>query len=256
MMADAGPLVTVIMPAYNAQAYITEAIRSVLAQSYANWKLIVIDDGSSDDTCRIVDEFADEDPRIVLIKNKSNLGVAKARNRGLEMSEGEYVALLDSDDIWYPLKLEKQVAFAESTQADVVYSSYAIMSERGEEIFDAFLVPPSTDLEQMLTTNVIGCSTALLRRKTTQKYQFDSTYYHEDYVYWLSLLQDGRKAAGVTDVLVGYRLVSGSRASNKLNTAKHRWKIYREYLKLPIGKSIACLTQYVIKGLIKYRSVK
>lgn len=249
------PLVSVIMPAYNAQAYIEEAIRSVIHQTYTNWQLLIIDDASSDDTYQIAERLTQEDARISLIRNETNQGVAKTRNRGLELAQGDYVALLDSDDVWRPQKLEKQLALAQEKQADIVYCSYAIVSEEGEKSCGDFLVSPSTDLEQMLIKSVISCSTVLLSREITRRYRFDPAYYHEDYVYWLTLIRDGWKAVGETEILADYRLVEGSRASNKFRAAKYRWDIYRKYLKLPFGKSLVYLGKYAINGFKKYKSV-
>lgn len=250
------PLVSVIMPAYNAQEYIEAAIRSVMGQTYTNWQLLVIDDGSSDNTYQIVEKLVQADSRVLLLRNESNLGVAKTRNRGLDLARGQYVALLDSDDLWRPQKLERQISLAEKEQADIVYCSYAIVNEGGEKVCGDFVVPPTTDMEQMLVKSVISCSTALLSRKITQQYRFDPAYYHEDYVYWLDLMRDGWKAVGAMEVLADYRQVEGSRASNKFAAAKYRWDIYRKYLKLPLGKSLGYLGKYAINGLKKYKSVQ
>ena len=96
------PRVSVIIPAYEAAAYITKAIRSVQAQTVCDWELIVLDDGSKDDTVQTVAALAQEDPRIRLYPNETNMGVAKTRNRGIALCRGRYVAFLDSDDAWYP----------------------------------------------------------------------------------------------------------------------------------------------------------
>ena len=247
------PCVTVVMPAYNAERYIEIAIRSVMGQTFTDWELIVIDDGSKDATMEIVERLASEDGRITLLRNEANMGVAKTRNRGMARSRGQYVALLDSDDVWHPEKLEKQVALAKETGADVVYCSYALVDENGRKKCDDFIVPAQTDFNASLTKGVISCSTALLSRKVTETYRFDNTYYHEDLALWLQILKAGHVAYGVSDVLADYRVMEGTRAANKLNSAAHRWQIYRKLLGFSVFKSGKLLLKYAVLGLKKYK---
>ena len=114
------PLVSVIMPAYNAEKYIGEAIASVCAQTYENWELLILDDGSADRTAEIAQAYAQRDARIRVLRNLQNMGVARTRNRGFDLAQGEWIALLDSDDRWRVQKLEKQLAVARSSDADIV----------------------------------------------------------------------------------------------------------------------------------------
>ncbi len=245
------PMVSVIMPAYNAGSFIAAAIQSVLNQTVMDLELIVIDDGSQDDTLRIVRETAMADLRVRCCPNDRNMGTACSRNRGLELSRGQYVAFLDSDDIWRPQKLEMQIRQMEASGADLVYSSYAVMDEEGKQCRD-FLVPGTIDLEGLLKENVIGCSTVIMRRALAERFRFRTDYYHEDYVLWLQMLQEGCKMAGVREVLVDYRFYLGSRAGNKLASAHRRWMIYRKYLNLSMGKSLWYLAHYALAGVKKY----
>ena len=246
------PLVSVIMPAYNAEKYIEKAIMSVVNQTYTNWELIVIDDGSKDSTSEIVEKLVKKDERIAFFANEKNMGVARTRNRGFDLAKGEYVALLDSDDIWQEEKLEKQLALVDSTDADIVYTAYGIVDVEGKKYKEDYLVPSQTDFEKMLGENHIGCSTVMLKKSVTEKYRFNENFYHEDYVLWMQLLKDGYKACGLTEVLVQYRFYPGSRAANKFKSAQKRWIIYREYLDLPFVKSVVCLVKYILAGIKKY----
>lgn len=246
------PLISVVMPAYNAGRYIEAAIRSVQDQTYRNWELLVIDDGSRDETTRIVRDMAREDPRIRLYENPENMGTARTRNRGLDLSRGAYIALLDSDDLWLPGKLQKQYRLALKAQADIVYGSYEIVDEADQTLCRDFLVPERTDYPSLLKNNVIGCSTVLLRSEAIRGFRFTEEFYHEDYVLWLRLLQAGKKAVGVPEICVKYRVHSGGRAANKANSARQRWIIYRDCLKLPMGKSLYYLGCYAMNGLRKY----
>jgi glycosyltransferase involved in cell wall biosynthesis len=141
-----GPEIFVIMPAYNAGRFIEEAVRSVMAQTYSNWQLLVIDDGSKDDTVEVVQRLCREDSRITLLRNPQNMGVARTRNRGLDLCNGRYAALLDSDDVWHPEKLEKQLRLARETGADLVYCSYGIMDKNGKPAKGDYQVPGKTDI--------------------------------------------------------------------------------------------------------------
>ena len=232
------PQVSVIMPAYNAGRFLEKAIRSVMAQTVTNWELLVLDDGSSDDTLIIAQRLAQADSRIRVLPNECNMGVAKTRNRGLDLCRGEYVALLDSDDGWYPQNLS--------------YCSYAIVDVAGEKTRADYLVPSTVEFHELLKQNVIGCSTVMLTAEITKKYRFETDFYHEDYVLWLRLLQDGCKAVGCTQVMVAWRYVENSRSFNKWNAAKKRWRIYRGYLHLNLFYSARLLTEYALSGLRKY----
>ena len=245
-------MISVIMPAYNMERFIETAIRSVMNQTYRDWELLVIDDGSKDATCAIVERLAAEDARIQLIRNEKNMGVARTRNRGFDLCRGDYVALLDSDDVWHPQKLEKQLARMQQTGADLSYCSYALVGETGERVKADYLVPDSIDFEGLLRENVIGCSTVMLTAEVTASYRFTADFYHEDYVLWLELLRAGKKAAGCREVLVDWRYLQNSRSFNKAQAAKNRWKIYRAYLKLPLLKCVAVFGSYATLSLRKY----
>ena len=248
------PLVSVIMPAYNAEKYIAEAIESVISQTYANWELFVLDDCSTDRTAEIAEGFAETDSRIRLLKNPQNMGVANTRNRGFDLARGEWIALLDSDDVWRSDKLEKQLALAKESGAEVIYCSYSMVDENGEHLSD-FIVPPKTTYDDMLKVSVLSCSTALMHRTVLSCHRFVTDYYHEDYVFWLELMRSGYSAAGCTEVLADYRIVKGSRSNDKLRAAKNRWLIYRKVEKMSFTKSANAFVSYALHGLGKYRSV-
>lgn len=251
-MGPEKPKVSIVMPAYNMERYIAAAISSVQKQTYSNWELLIIDDGSKDSTCAIVEQLAAEDARICLIRNEKNMGVARARNRGFELASGKYVALLDSDDLWREEKLEHQVDLAEETGADIIYCSYAIIDEMGMKLCDDFIVPAVTNFEESLFRSVISCSTALLSFDVYHTYRFNPDFYHEDLIFWLQILHDRLKVSGAKQVLADYRVHSGTRASNKLRTAVNRWKVYRSYFGLPVGKSLLLFSKYTFCGIKKY----
>lgn len=251
----ATPLVSVIMPAYNAEPFIEEAIASVIAQTVADWELIVIDDCSTDDTVQIVSAFVRQDPRIQLLTNASNMGVAKTRNRGLELCRGQYVALLDSDDYWKPRFLEKMLERAEQTGADIIYCSYELVDEQGKKVCNDFIVPLETTFEESIVRSVILPSASLITSDIAMESRFPTNMYHEDIALWFQLLKNGKKARGVPTVLVSYRQRANGRSANKILSACRRWTIYRKHLGMPLGKSIVTMVRYGLLGIKKYKRV-
>ncbi len=226
-----------------------------MEQTFRDWELIVIDDGSNDSTREIIEALAEEDDRIISMPNESNIGVAKTRNRGLEISRGKYIALLDSDDIWRDDKLLKQLKKAESSGADIVYCSYGIIDEKDENLCSDFIVSEDADYASTLIRTEISCSTALLSRNIVDKYRFSTDFYHEDLVLWLKILKDGHKACGVTEILADYRVLRGSRASNKFKSALERWKVFRHQMGEPFFKSLILIVKYAFFAIKKYKRV-
>lgn len=249
------PLVSVIMPAYNAAPFIEEAISSVMSQTVEDWELIVIDDGSSDSTREIVAKFVEADERIHLLINKNNMGVAKTRNRGLDTCSGVYVALLDSDDYWKPHMLERMIACARETDADIIYCSYELVDENGLQVCNDFIVPSATTFKESIVRSVITCSTVLLTSKLAKNNRFPTNMYHEDIALWFQILKEGGTARGVPEVLAAYRQRANSRSAGKLKSARRRWTIYRKHLGMPIIQSVFVMIQYGYYGIIKYKRI-
>lgn len=248
------PLISIIVPAYNAENFIEQTIRSVQSQTVNSWELLVIDDCSTDHTYQTVKQLAKVDTRIQLLKNEQNSGPSYSRNRGMDLANGEYVAFLDSDDLWMPEKLEKQIELLERKNADFVCCSYMIIDEQGNRSKKDVVVPETIDLKLLLKNNLMGCSTVLLTRKATENHRFRTDFYHEDYVFWLDLLQDGLKACGCTEVLSQWRYMPHTRSANKWRSAAMRWQVYRKALKFSVLKSTWYFGQYAMYGIKKYMS--
>lgn len=255
MMTHKQPLVSVIMPAYNAEEFLQEAIASVQAQTITDWELLVIDDCSRDHTAKLVEAIAGSDPRVKLLRNEKNLGAAGSRNRGLDIFRGRYVALLDSDDYWYPRMLEKMIARAEETGADIIYCAYELVDEQGKKVCRDFRVPEKTSFRESIVRSVITCSTVLITGELAKVHRFPVNLYHEDIALWFQILRDGGQARGVDEVLAAYRQRSGSKTANKLTSALRRWKIYRQHLKLPVPVCLTTMVQYGYYGMKKFRRI-
>lgn len=254
-MTEKTPLVSVIMPAYNAEQFIEEAINSVISQTLTDWELLVIDDCSTDHTRQIVAEFAQKDSRIQLLVNEENMKVAKTRNKGMSVCRGEYVALLDSDDSYKPEMLQKMVERAKETKADIIYCSYELIDEQGKKVCNDFIVPEQTDFEHMLVRAVISGSNVMMTREIAKNNPFPTNMYHEDIALWFQLLREGKMAFGVTEILTAYRQRANSKTANKLTSAVRRWSIYRNWLKLPVYQCLGYMVRYAYYGVIKYKRI-
>ena len=251
MMAQ-GVLVSVVMPNYNGARFIGSAIESVLMQTYGNIELIIVDDHSNDASLEIIQKYCKEDSRVSVIKLTKNSGVAVARNTGIGAAQGQYIALLDSDDVWEKDKIELQLDLAITKGSDLVYCSYGFINENGLSVKKPFIVPCTTDYKRMLSVSVISCSTVFAREKLLKDHPFSTHYYHEDYLLWMQLLKLPLSVAGNQKVLAHYRQVSGARSSNKKVAAKERWNIYRRALEMNVVESIYYFLQYGIHGVMKY----
>ena len=245
-------LVSIIVPTYNACEYIQQTISSVLFQTYHNWELLIIDDCSSDNTISIVKEFAESDPRIRYFSTNQNTGSpSQPRNIGIEQAKGDYIAFLDSDDIWLPNKLEEQLAFMQEYGYDFVYSNYEKMSWDGKREQRIVKVKGSASYKDILKTNEIPCLTVLLRRELLNDVRFKSVP-DEDCVCWLDILKKGYRAYNTGKVHAVYREAKQSRSSNKFKMFKERWYILREIEKVGFVPAVYYLTIYAFRGLAKY----
>lgn len=245
------PLISVVMPNYNGERFVENAIDSVLYQTYRNLELIVIDDCSTDESLLLIKKKASQDNRIHVLALEKNVGVANARNVGIQAATGKYIALLDNDDLWTEDKLERQLEIADRG-ADIVYCSYDFIDENGKAIKKPFIVPQTTDFNHMLSKSVISCSTAFICAKLLKEHLFNPDFYHEDYVLWMELLRMPVRAEGDRKVLMHYRQSLGSRSNKKGNSAIERWKTYRTALGLSFPVSILSFLSYSVKGVMKY----
>ena len=243
-------LVSVITPMYNAEKLIAKTIESVQAQTYQNWEMVIVDDVSTDGGSKIVGEYAQADSRIRYLRHESNQGVSKTRNTALQNARGQYVAFLDSDDLWKPDKLEKQLAFMKEQGASFCYCACRVIGQDGQSAGKTRYVPPSRNYGELLKGNVIPCLTVVLDRKQIQNIHMPDMP-HEDYGAWLDILKTGITAYGLNEVLAEYRVSGGSVSGNKLAAAKWTWDIYRRQQGLGIVKSCLCFGHYVVGAVRK-----
>ena len=246
------PLVSVIMPAYNAERYIKESIASVLNQTYQNLELIIVNDCSNDDTLKVIQKFSFDDDRVVILNNDVNLGCANSRNRGFAEAKGNYIAFCDSDDVWMENKIEKQLNHIKEHDIDMVFTAYEMIDGSGM-LIKYRNIQDKVTIDDLLKENFVIFSTTFFKRSAVINIKFNAKWYHEDYVFLLECLQKGLKFSGIDEYLVKYRVHAQGRSFNKITVAKHRWKIYREFLHLNTWESFCFFFQYIVNGLKKYK---
>lgn len=255
MMQNDFGLISIIMAAYNAEKTIEQAINSVLSQTYPDFELLVVNDCSTDKTAMLAEAIVKKDDRVRLISNEKNSGVSYTRKHGLEEASGEWVAILDSDDAWAPEKLEKQINLQKKTNADLLFTGSAFMDADGKPIDWYLAAPAEVTYRQLLKQNVLSNSSALVRKELYAKYYAVGDGMHEDFALWLNILKDGRKAYGVDEPLLIYRIAKSSKSGNKFKAAKMNWNTYR-YIGLNPIEAAYYEGWYMIKNVIKYTNLK
>lgn len=237
------------MACYNAERFIVASIESVMAQTFDDWELIIVDDASTDATVDLIAYCQRRDHRIRLVAQDTNRGPAPARNVALDRARGELIAFIDSDDIWYPEKTAKQMAVMNYHQADIAYTAYRRRRD-GMQEGTLVTVPERVTYRTMLRRNLIACSTAMVRRSTCGDIRMPEIPLRADHGYWLALLRDrSRSAIGVTEPLVWYRLHRDSLSANKLVAAKYSWKLLREVECFGLPKSLWLFSGYAFEAL-------
>lgn len=248
-------LISIIMAAYNAEKTIEQAINSVLSQTYTNFELLVVNDCSTDRTAELVKSIAAKDSRVRLISNVKNSGVSYTRKHGLEEAKGDWIAILDSDDAWEPEKLEKQIVLQRRTNADLLFTGSAFMDSEGHPIDWCLHAPKEVTYRQLLKQNVLSNSSALVRKELYAKYYAIGDGMHEDFAIWLSILKEGKKAYGVDEPLLIYRIAKSSKSGNKVKAARMNWNTYR-YVGLNLMEAIYYECWYIFNGIRKYRNLR
>jgi len=220
-------MVSIIMPAYQAAVTIAESIKSVLAQTFDDWEMIIVNDASTDNTTGIVEAYADKDSRIRLFTNETNQGVAATRNYGVSLAKGQYVAFLDSDDLWHEDKLKKQLHFMIENDAAISYTATAYLYE--ETLSNHVLaVKFKLSSHELLRHNLMSCSSVMVRRDVVAKYPFLSGDIHEDFVTWFNILGDVEFAYGLNEPLLTYRLSKQSKSGNRVKSGVMLFNSYKE----------------------------
>lgn len=247
--------VSVVMPVYNAQRFLKEAIDSVLSQSFSHFELILVDDCSTDASYEIMLQYEKKDIRVRTYKNSENKGVSYTRNFGVSKATHNYVAFIDSDDMWEKDKLQKQMELiGKYPQTDICYTGSAFVDTNSRRSDFVFKVPTKVLYKELLKQNVVSCSSSLVKKEWLTKYPMAHDNMHEDFAVWLSILKDGGVARGVDEPLLVYRVDRNSKSGNKFKSMKMTYRVYK-YMGLNVFERFYYLVFYVLSGIKKHGSI-
>lgn len=255
-MRNVKPLVSIIIPVYNSEKYIKQTLQSVLEQTYKEYEVLIINDGSMDNSIKIINHFISEDDRFILVNLECNKGVSYARNVGISLAKGEYIAFLDSDDIWVYDKLEKQIKIVTSYENHMfVFTATQYIDENGNNYNYWLKVPKKVTFNELLKQNVISCSSVLINKKLIENIRMPSDKMHEDYALWLTVLKKGVIAYGINEPLLKYRVLRQSKSSNKIKASLMTYMVYK-YVDIKFFKRVYYWIIYIKKNIRKYRLIR
>ena len=267
--------VSIIVPVYRAEDYVAETIAMVIRQTYKKWELFLVDDASSDRsvevirdtlkgyTCRTVsvgnrnvrsaEEYTDgTGRRIVLVCKARNEGAAAARNTGLDMAQGRYIAFLDADDVWHPGKLERELRFMQDKQAGFVFTSYEFGDEHAKPTGKVVHAPGELTYRQALSRTVIFTTTVLLDRNVIPAELMRMPIVEsEDTATWWQILRGGYKAYGLDETLAVYRRPAKSLSSNKFAAIRRIWNLYRTQERLSVISSARYFVLWAYRATVR-----
>lgn len=229
-------LVSIITPTFNCASFIKETIKSVQEQTYTKWEMIIVDDCSQDNTKEIVEAVNDD--RIHYYCLEKNSGVAVARTKAMDLANGEFMAFLDSDDLWMADKLENQLAFMEKNNIAFSCTSYEQIDEYGKSLGKIIKAIPKTNYNRLLLDCPVGNSTVMYNVQKMGKFQVPNIRKRNDDALWLQMLKKEDYIIGIPDVLMKYRIRSNSISSNKLKVIKYHWILYRDIEHLSVLRSL------------------
>lgn len=237
---------SIITPCYNAERFIAQAIERVLAQTYTDWEMLIVDDCSTDNSADIIKKYEERDCRIKYFKtDKPSGSPTLPRNIAIENATGRYIAFLDSDDLWLPDKLQRQIPLFENENIAIVFSNYEKINENGERSKRIIKAPVSVDYKGLLKSDIIGNLTGVYDTAKVGKI-YNTLVHAEDYVLWLSILKRGYIARNTETVEGLYRVTKGSVSSNKLRCFCWQWQILRKVECISLWKAMYLMGVYAL----------
>lgn len=246
-------LISIITPTYNCGKFIGETIESVINQTYENWEMIIVDDCSKDNTKDIVNKYAQNDDRIKYHILETNSGAAIARTRAMELARGDYMAFLDSDDLWVEDKLEKQLKFMKENNFNFVCTEYEQIDEQSNPLGKIIKVRDKANYNRVLLDCPVGNSTVMYNVKAMGKFKVPNIRKRNDDALWLQMLKKEEYIHGMKETLMKYRIRENSISSNKLDLVKYHWYLYREIENLSVIRSVFHIGYW---GIIKVFKIK
>lgn len=250
-------IVSIITPCFNSEIYIKETIHSVLSQTYNNWEWIIVDDKSTDNSVKVIQQEIKADHRVKLVCLAKNVGAAEARNTGIEQANGRYLAFIDSDDLWMPEYLERALNFMLKENYEFIYSSYERRDENLNPSLNPFIVPEKLAYKDLLYHCPIFTSTVIYDTKRVGKIKYPLVDKREDHALYLNLLKEIPEAHGILDPSnVWYRIHENSYSRNKLEILLKQFQVYYNFLNLSLPKSIYYTAHWALNGMRKYEKLR
>lgn len=251
------PLVSIITPTYNSAAFISQTIHSIQQQTHINWELLVVDDCSTDTTQSIIERFAALDTRIKFRQLSQNSGAGVARNTAVEMASGQYIAFLDSDDLWKPEKLERQLRFMQEEQVPFTFSFYDCMDEQGNALGKRIEAPRTLHYYQLFFCNFVGNLTGIYDTRFFGRIPISKLRKRQDWMVWLTVLRQIKKARPVPESLAYYRIRENSVSASKWGLLQHNFAVYRQFHQLNVLASLCSMIGFLcVQLLVKPLYVK
>jgi len=244
------PVISIVTPSYNAERYLPNTLNSVLAQTFQNWELLIVDDCSPDNANEVIESYVAKDSRIRLVRLAENGGAAVARNKAIELARGRYIAFLDSDDRWLSEKLDNQLRFMQDNDIALSYTAYEKLDEHGNSV-GVVAVPERVSYTDLLKVCSIGCLTAMYDTEKLGKMYMPLIDKRQDLGLWLRILKQIPYAYGVTKVLAQYQLRSDSISANKRSAARYTWRLYRRVEKLGLIRAAYYFSHYAFNGVLR-----
>lgn len=241
-------LISIIVPVYNAENFLEDTINTVLNQTYKNWELLLINDCSKDKSKKIAKKYLSD--KIRWIDMPTNGGAASARNKGIELSKGEYICFLDADDLWENEKLEKQIRYMKEKNSAFSFTGYEFADENGKPTGKRVNIPATINYQQALKNTTIWTSTVMLNmQKISKEDAFMPVVKSEDTACWWKILKKVELADGLNEILSYYRRSPGTLSSNKIEAIKRIWNLYRNVEHLGLFKSCYCFIGYAFNAV-------
>lgn len=218
-------LVSVITPVFNCEKYIERTLNSVFSQTYKSIEIVLVDDQSKDNSAKIIKQYQINHPEIVYYLQPENKGAGYARNKALELAKGQFVAFLDSDDLWTPDKIEKQINLMKQKGASFCFTAIEMIDGEDNVIKKKRKIREEIDYNFLLSNTMIATSSVVIDRSIKGDFRMHLRRGGQDYATWLKLLRNGSKAYGVNEALVKYRIDGESLSSNKMKSIEQIWEI-------------------------------
>jgi glycosyltransferase involved in cell wall biosynthesis len=247
------PLVSIITPSYNSSEYITKTYEALERQTHSNWEWLVTDDCSGDNTYEILRKLSMQDARVKPVRNSINMGAACSRNVSLERVTGQYIAFIDSDDLWLESKLENQIQFMGS-DIDFSFTAYSVINKDGcptGKLVDANRSGSFSYKDMLKKSATLGCSTVMLRRSAFDDVTTPPIRTGQDYALWLKLLKRGGCAHILGMPLTCYRITPNSLSRNKVKKALRQWSIYRDIECISLIRSVYYFAFYIWRAVFR-----